>query len=314
MSVNVSSAINRVFQEFDTTLMSAFNTAPRLWPAYGMEVPSSARSTMHAWLGDQSTVQEWLGKRKAKSMGTRYWEVINRNWELTYEFEVNQILDDLSGLTSSAISRARSNGVKWARHEDLLVAATLEAGPSTLCYDGQDFFATSHPVDVEGITSGTFGNLITTNALTYANFDTTLTRMHSFKLEDGAPMVPPGTKLYLIHPPALRTKAWDICRSPYVTPGTAYGLAGTGGASPNPFIGLAEPLENAWLTSTTTWYLSADDAGMKPVMFQRRQDVESLELGVGSQLYFDEKKVRIGTDARYAASYTFPQLCIQNTA
>ncbi len=314
MSVNTQAAINRIYQEFDTTLLKSFDEAPVIWPAYAMEMPSSARSTIHAWLGDQAVVREWFGKRKLNSMGTRNWEVVNRNWELSYGFDVNQIADDLSGLTAAAVMRARSDGRKWARHQDLLVAATLEAGTSKNCYDGQAFFSTSHPNDIEGITSGTFSNLLTgSNALSHAAFNTAMVQMHSYKLEDGSPMVPPGSRFNLIVPPALRLAGLQIVKEASLTPAAAYGLYGTSGASDNPFVGAATLVENAFLTSTTAWYLTVDDAGIKPLVFQRRQGVEVNELGIGSQLYFDEKKVQIGMDARYEASYTFPQLAIRCT-
>jgi phage major head subunit gpT-like protein len=314
MSVNVQVAINRIFQEFNTSLLQSFNDSPRVHPAYALEVPSSSRSTLHAWLGDQATVQEWFGKRKARSMGTRNWEIVNRNWELTYSFEANQIADDLSGLVAAAVMKARSNGVKWARHEDSLCASVLEAGPTSLCYDGQDFFSGFHPVDIEGITSGTFSNLNTSSPLTHANFNTAMVQMHNYKLEDGSPMVPPGTSLVLMVPPALRLKAMQIVTIPVLTAAATYGLYGTSGPSDNPFVGAAQIVENAYLTSDTTWYLIANDAGMKPILMQRRQGVETNELGPGSQLYFEEKKIQIGGDARYSCSYSFPQLAIQNTA
>ena len=60
MSVNVQNSINLIFQEFNTTMLESFNAAPRVWPAYCMEVPSSSRSTLHGWLGDQATVKECL--------------------------------------------------------------------------------------------------------------------------------------------------------------------------------------------------------------------------------------------------------------
>lgn len=314
MSVNVQANINRVFQEFDTELLKSFDEAPVIWPSYAMEVPSSSRSTLHAWLGDQAVVREWLGKRKQNSMGTRFWEVVNRNWELTYGFEVNQIQDDLSGLTQSAVMRARSDGRKWARHQDLLIAQTLEAGITKNCYDGQAFFSTSHPNDIEGITAGVFSNLLTgANALSHAAFNTCMVNILGFKLEDGAPMVPAGSKFNLIVPPALKLAGTQIVKEASLTAAAAYGLYGTNGASNNPFVGAAELIVNQYLTSTTAWYLTVDDAGIKPLMFQRRQAVETNELGPGSQLYFDEKKVQIGMDARYEASYTFPQLAVRNT-
>jgi phage major head subunit gpT-like protein len=316
MSVNIPAAINRVFQEFNTALLAAFQNATTACDAYAMEVPSSARSTMHAWLVDQAMPREWKGKRVLNSMGARYWEVINRNWELSYGFEVNQILDDLEGLVTAALMRARGDGVKWARAKDQLCAAALEAGVSSLCFDGQFFFDTDHPVDQEGLTSGTYVNMFTNAPLGFGTFDQAVTQMHSFKLEDGSPMVPPGTKLHLIHPPGLRLKANQICKQASLTPAAAYGLYGTSGPSDNPFVNMAEPIENAWLTNAADWYLTAEDAGgvIKPIMFQRRQDVQTDEQGVGSALYFDEKKVAIGMDARYEASYTFPQLAIFNRA
>jgi hypothetical protein len=159
-----------------------------------------------------------------------------------------------------------------------------------------------------------FSNLLTgSNALSHASFNTALVQLHSFKLEDGSPMVPPGSTLNLIVPPALRLAGMQIVKEASLTPAAAYGLYGTTGASNNPFVGAANLVENAFLTSTTAWYLTVDDAGVKPLMFQRRQGVETNELGPGSQLYFDEKKVQIGMDARYEASYTFPQLAIRCT-
>ena len=210
--------------------------------------------------------------------------------------------------------RARSNGRKWKRHQDLLVSATLEAGTTSPCYDGQNFFDTSHPNDIEGLTSGTFQNKFAGNPLTHANFNGNLVQMHSYKLEDGSPMVPPGTELSLVIPPALRLQAEQIIAVKNLTAAASYGLFGTAGASENPLYGKAKIVENAYLTNPQNWYLCADDAGIKPILFQRRQAVETLELGPGSQLYFDEKKVRIGMDARYQASYSLPQLAIFNSA
>lgn len=308
--MNVESAINRVFQEYNTTLLKSLDDAPRVSPAYAMEVPSSSRSTLHGWLADQSSVSEWLGKRKARSMGTRHWEVVNRSWELTYQFEVNQILDDLSGLVASAIMKARSNGGKWARHEDTLCAAALEAGTTANCYDGQFFFDTDHPTDLEGITSGTFSNVIT-GALTHANLYVALKRILGFKNPDGSPMVPPGAKLKLMTPPALMDAVDSILFVKSLTAAAAYALFGTSGASENPLYQRLDPVQNQYLTSDTAWYVIAEADGIKPVMFQRRQAVESQELGPGSQLYFDEKKVQIGGDSRYEASVTLPQLALR---
>ncbi len=308
--INTESAINRVFQEYSTELLKELDAAPEVSSKYAMEVPSSSRSTLHGWLADQSSVKEWLGKRKVQTMGTRHWEVINRHFELTYGFDVNQISDDLSGLVAQAVMKARSNQSKWARHKDLLCAQALEAGTSVNCYDGQFFFDSDHPTDLEGITTGTFDNTIS-GALSFANAYVALKRLRSFKNSDGSPMVPPGTKLKLMHPPALMDSVDAILNTKQLTTAASYALFGNGGTSDNPLYDRMEPVENQYLTSDTAWYVIAEADGIKPVMFQRRQAIETREQGFGSRIYFEENKVEIGTDARYEASVTLPQLALR---
>lgn len=309
MAVDVQGAINRIFQQFDINRIKAFNEAPVVWSKYAMETTSSSRSTLLAWLGNQGVVREWLGSRVQNEMGTRSWEIINREWELSYTFKVNQIRDDLTGLIADAVMMARQNGAQWAQHEDLLCANTLEAGLTATCYDGQPFFDTAHPVDVDGITTGTYSNKLS-GVLTHANFNAALVQRSKFKLENGAPMIPPGSKLYLVVPPDLDLAADQILVVKNLSAAASYGLFGTAGMSENPLVGKAEKVVNAYLTSTTRWYLTTEYNGMKPIILQRRQGVEQQELGPGSQPYYDKKEIKIGGDARYAASYSLPPLAI----
>jgi hypothetical protein len=53
MSVALNSALARFYQEVRHDLTTAFENVGRLWDLFGMEVPSSSRSTMQAWLSDQ---------------------------------------------------------------------------------------------------------------------------------------------------------------------------------------------------------------------------------------------------------------------
>src|SRR5262245_14102212 len=123
MAVTFNPAVNRIFQQFDTEFLQALRGAPRVWPAFGIEVPSSSRSTMHAWLANSSAfVREWLGARVLNEMGTLIWEVVNRKFELSWKFSEFQLREDLSGLVAMAIQAARGNADKWAEHEDSLVA------------------------------------------------------------------------------------------------------------------------------------------------------------------------------------------------
>lgn len=303
--VNVVAAANRVFQEFNPTLMKEYEAAPRMWQSIAMQIPSSSRSTLFAWLANQANVREWVGPRQHKGMSTRTWEVIARKFELSFEFSRDQIDDDLSGLVGQAIMAAGSQAQAWIDHENQLIATVLEAGISSLCFDGQFFFDTDHPIDLDGVTSGTFDNDLAL-ALTFANFSTALDTIRGYKRANGMPAISSGGYTLLV-PNALALAAHQILNSTTITPGTAFGLAGTGGPSPNPFIGAATLEVNPYLTDTTRWYLLSKGA-MKPLMFLMRRPLEVESQGPGSPIYYEEEKIRFGGSARYEASYTLPQL------
>lgn len=313
MSVVNNPAANRIFQEFETELMSAIKGAPRVWPAFGTEVPSSSRSTLHAWLANSTAfVREWKDSRVLNEMQTLVWEVINKKWEISWTFNEDQIRDDLSGLVAQAIMAARGDGEKWAEHEDNLVTQTVQSGKTSACYDGQNFFATSHPTDPTGVVSGTYSNLLTAKPLTPANLITALQTMRAYKLPDGSPWVGPATKLKLIVDSTNVEVAGQICGLQWLSSTASYGIAAASAPSQNVLQGTVTPVYNPWFNGEAgVWYIAAEKAGIRPIMFQRRQGVESQELGPGSQLYFDRKQYAIGQDARYQASYTHPQLMIR---
>lgn len=296
MSVNVRTALNpHFFQEFRNDVMRGFDAAPNLWREYAMEVPSNSRSTLHGWLGNQAGVREWQGQRVHRDLSSRTWEVVNKDYELAYQFDMNQLDDDMSGFMAQAVRDARNMGDKFARHDDYLVAQALIAGRSALCWDGQFFFDTDHPTDVDGVTSGTFDNDLTLG-LSGANFGTAYDSLMQFELEDGSPMVYPGGIILMV-PPQLRTAAHQ-----------AVGSTPPGSTTLNTNEGLARVVVNPWLKSESTrWYLIASMGDIKPMMIQRRKPLEVLD---DSSLVYEARIVRFGGSQRKAASYTLPQLAL----
>lgn len=306
--VNVVAAANRIFQQFQPQLFKEYEAAPRMWESIAMQIPGMSRSTLFAWLANQSLVREWVGQRHYKGLSTRTWQVTPRKWELSYEFSRDQIDDDLSGLVQMALMDAASQAQTWIDHENNYIASTLEAGISSLCFDGQFFFDTDHPIDVDGVTSGTFDNDLA-NALTHAGFNTAISTIKGYKRANGMPAVSPGGYTLLV-PPALEMAAKQVVEIDTLSPGTAYGLFGTGGASKNPFVGAATVEVNPYLTDATRWYLLARGGVMRPLMFVMRRPLEVEQQGPGSTIYFEEEKIRFGGSARYEVSYTLPQLAL----
>lgn len=310
MSIAVPSAVQRMYQEWRKDLMTSRMAAPpEQWRDYAVEVPSAGKSTLHAWFLNQARVRQWVGPRHYNNLSMKSWEVFNKDYELSYQFHRNQLDDDLDGLVNDAAMDAKNSGAKWAKFEDELVATALEAGTSALCWDGQYFFDTDHPIDPDSVsTSNTFDN-DRALALNHANYGTVLQAFKDFRSVDNYPVGDAGSYVLMV-PTALELTARSILNDQYITPATAFILATTTGASPNPFVGSARLVVNRYLTDTTRWYLFASDGILKPLMLQRRTGIETFETDESSEIYYNEGIYRFGSNARLNVSYALPQFAI----
>ena len=104
---------------------------------------SSSKSNTYGWLGQFPQFREWVGDRVIKDMAAHGYEITNKLFESTVGVARTDIEDDDIGAYSMLFQEM---GRAAAVHPDELVFALLAAGGSTLCYDGQNFFDTDHPV------------------------------------------------------------------------------------------------------------------------------------------------------------------------
>lgn len=128
-------------REFNTTYQAAL--AATFYRDVATVVPSSSKSNTYGWLGDFPDMREWVGDRVVKDMKEQGYEIVNKLYESTVGVQRVQIEDDNLGIYTPM---AQSMGAAAARHPDQLIAGLLGAGEATLCYDGQNFFDTDHPV------------------------------------------------------------------------------------------------------------------------------------------------------------------------
>jgi phage major head subunit gpT-like protein len=140
-----------------SSLMVAFSAAfgaglNQAQPTFGeiaSTVPSTTRSNEYGWLGDLPRMREWLGDRVVHGIKSHGYSIRNKPFELTVGVDRDDIEDDNLGIYTPLMSGL---GQSAASHPDELVYGLLAAGASTLCYDGQNFFDTDHPVlDEEGV-------------------------------------------------------------------------------------------------------------------------------------------------------------------
>jgi phage major head subunit gpT-like protein len=112
-------------------------------------VPSSTGTEEYGWLGELPGVREWIGDRHIHRMKQNGYRLTNRDYELTVEVDRNAIEDDSYGVYAPRF-RAMGRSVGYAKPNAVWDA--LVAGFSTVCYDGQFFFDTDHPVlDANGV-------------------------------------------------------------------------------------------------------------------------------------------------------------------
>ena len=142
------------------------------WEKIATLVPSSTASNTYGWLGDFPKLREWVGDRVVKDMKASGYSITNKLYEATLGVQRTQLEDDQFGHYSPI---ATTMGQEAAQHPDVLINAALLAGESTVCFDGQYFFDTDHPVypnpDGTG-TAETWSNFITGAGARWYLFDT----------------------------------------------------------------------------------------------------------------------------------------------
>jgi phage major head subunit gpT-like protein len=151
----------------NTALSAAFKDgyagmrAELFWDKVATKVPSTGASNTYGWLGDFPRLREWVGDRIVKDMKLSGYSITNKMYESTLGVQRTQIEDDQFGHFAPI---AKSMGQEAAQHPDVLVNDAITAGETTVCYDGQFFFDTDHPV---------YANADGTGALTtWTNFTT----------------------------------------------------------------------------------------------------------------------------------------------
>lgn len=142
-------AINAaVLQALRTMVRSEFqNALTKTEPLYlkiASVVPSNTKSNTYGWLGSMPTMREWIGARVINSIKEHGYSITNRTFETTIGFSRDDVEDEVIGTYKPMVQALAQEGEEFP---DDLVFELLAAGFSTLCYDGQNFFDTDHPVN-----------------------------------------------------------------------------------------------------------------------------------------------------------------------
>jgi phage major head subunit gpT-like protein len=296
------------FQQLDMRFQRGYTGRKQYYDQFADLVPSSTKQNVYSWLAELPGLRKWYGPKLARNIATRAYALINEDWEDTYEIDRNDIDDDIAGIYGQ---REQLMGDAASRWPDDLMTDIVKAGTTALCFDGQFFFDTDHPVDLDDSGAGTYANLLTSKALTQANFNAAYAAMQSFVGESGKPLEVQPTLLMV--PPTLRQTAFEITQAGLI----AQGLGSSTGAAAatNVNQGEVKVLVNPRLVGDTAnaWYLFSTDR-IKPFIFQQRKATTPVQMiDPSNPVVFNQRKWTRGVEARGTGGYVFPFLAIKCT-
>lgn len=134
-------------QGFNAAFKGAFGSVEPHWDKIAMKVPSVASEEVYGWLGANTRFREWIGERVYQNLKAHGYSIKNKTFENTVAVPREAMEDDQYGVYTPLIAQL---GQDAKLHPDELLFALVAAGTSTLCYDGQYFFDTDHPVGPQG--------------------------------------------------------------------------------------------------------------------------------------------------------------------
>lgn len=298
MIVNRES-IQAAFVGLKTTFNNAFGAAPTTWPKIAMETPSNAAEENYSWLGNFPKMRPWIGAKAAKNLSAHRYVVVNRDFEATVAVHRNDIEDDRLGIYKPQAETAGTSAAQWP---DELVYEAVNGAFKNVCFDGQPFLDTDHPVGNGFVSNMTTKVLsVASLALAQAGYGLARTAMKQFKDEEGRSLnITPNI---LLVGPALEDTARLLL--------TMDKLADN---SPNPYKGTAELVVDGRIESDTFWCLLDTTKSIKPFVYQpRKKPVFVQQTSMDSPDVFNLGEYKFGVEARGAVGYGFWQLAFGST-
>ncbi len=280
------------------------------------ETPSESAAEQHIFLGDLPAFRAWTGDRRMGQLEAHKIFIQNRDWSSGIAIHRSNILDDQLGLFMPNIAMLPEKG---ERHKGQFITEALISGfgtapnfgsftdpsswlPDGTCYDGENFFATTHTLE-----GGPNQSNLITDTLSDTGLENAYITMRKLKSFDGRdPLeISPTT---IICGPSNEPMAKRLCEQEIRVrvPGDATATFQTGAES-NIWKGRFNYLVSSRLTAysggtdySNYWFLAALNEGPKPVIFQDREPINMVsQTSWENDAMFETGKMRFGAQARY---------------
>jgi len=134
--------------------------AESVWRLLATVITSNTKSNTYGWLGAFPQLREWVGDRVIKDIAESAYQIVNQKYESTLGVERTDIEDDNLGQYRVLAAEMADEVERFFNRN---IARLLKEGFVNLCYDGQKFFDSEHPVfeKTDGTGSSTpFSNIV----------------------------------------------------------------------------------------------------------------------------------------------------------
>jgi phage major head subunit gpT-like protein len=299
----ISKDAQRALEEFSEEFSAALAQSPvEQWAKErGLYRPSRALKTTFPIPVSAAGYEEFKGDVKYRSLFQKSLELIPKTWQDgVAELAATVEAPDFIGWTEEP-ARIAMAGASLANE---IIAGLLEANP--VCWDGENFFDTSHPYNVFETGIGTFTNIATgtpgVTALSAAKQN-----FREIKAANGKPL---GLRMTHLLVPAAQEEAWkDVLEQDMVIQAINAGAAF--GAVNNRHKGTVELIVSDELTDEGKFYpLALNKPGMWPWLSQDEGSPEEIRSDKSSALYATTLKVGVAYILRGNGALALPH-CIQ---
>jgi phage major head subunit gpT-like protein len=270
-------------------------------------LPSNSREEAYPWLDRIPKMRKWVGERRVNDLAARMQVLVNEKYEDTVKLLRTDLEDDKIGLYTPLIQEVARQS---AMLPETLVAEAVIAGTSAVVYDGQFFFDTDHPVNMDDASitgpsgAATQANLLTTHPLSTDNLADAIQTMQAWVGADGLPLE--ITPDLLVVPPQLRFLGARLLQAELI--GADITLSGpTHGAAAQSNILKGSLDLFVWprlAVDPTSYYVLCTTSAVKPFIFQERIAPQFTYLTKPEdQNVFLRDEYLYGVRARCAAGY-----------
>lgn len=287
---------------------TAEQAVPVLWDQKAERVDTPGiEINVYGWLAEMPMFRKVVGPRIAKRLAARAYQIKNEDYEFGYAISRNDIKYDRFGIYNGHFTRA---GIAARVIWDQILTTVQLAAKTIKCYDGQMFYDTDHPQNLDDPNSPVFANLFTGKDLTSANVAYVYGQMGLIKDANGEPMLGavPDT---LEFGPSMRDKAFAALNADIIAAAVKNqaGNENVGGAGvSNTTKGLLKPLMNERLPDGV-WFLHSTRF-MKPFIVQVETAPTGLQMRVNPEdpHVWDNDEFLFGSRACGGAGVGLPQL------